>query len=50
MAAKVVLEDLKSEDMSLCESYVMSKQRRISFTKATRKLKKVHLEIIHTDV
>ena len=40
LAAKGVLEGLKSIDMSPCENCVMSKQKRISFTKTVKELKK----------
>ena len=40
LAAKGVLEGLKSVDMSPCENCVMSKQKRVSFTKTARELKK----------
>ena len=41
LVAKGVLEGLKSFDMGPCENCVMSKHKRVSFTKATRELKKV---------
>ena len=50
LAAKWVLEGLKSIEMGLCESCVISKQKRVSFTKVVREPKKVWLEMIHTDV
>ena len=40
LAAKRVLEGLKFVDMSPCENCVMSKQKRVSFTKTARELKK----------
>ena len=40
LAAEGVLEGLKSVDMSPCENCVMSKQKRVSFTKTARELKK----------
>ena len=45
LAAKEVLEGLKSVDVGRCENYVMSKQKRVSFTKTARKLKKVRLKM-----
>ena len=39
-AAEGVLECLKSVDMSPCKNCVMSKQKRVSFTKTARELKK----------
>ena len=50
LAARGVLEYLKSVDMGLCESCVMGKQKRVSFTKVARDSKKVRLEMVHTDV
>ena len=50
LTAKGALEGLKSVDMGLCESCVMGKQKRVSFTKAAREPKKVRLEMVHTDV
>ena len=45
LAAKGVLEGLKSVNVGRCENYVMSKQKRVSFTRIARKLKKVRLEM-----
>ena len=50
LVAKGALEGLKSVDMGLCESCVMGKQKRVSFTKTPREPKKVRLEMVHTDV
>ena len=50
LVAKEALEGLKSVDMGLCESCVMGKQKKVSFTKAPREPKKVRLEMVHTDV
>ena len=50
LTAKGVLEGLKSVDMSPCKNCVVSKQKRVSFTKTTRELKKVRLEMVHIDV
>ena len=36
--------------MGPCENCVMNKQKRVSFTKAARELKKVRFEMVHTDV
>ena len=41
LVVKGVLEGLESFDMGPCEICVMSKQKRVSFIKATRELKKV---------
>ena len=45
LVAKGVLEGLKSVDVGRCENYVMSKQKRVSFTRTARELKKVRLEM-----
>ena len=50
MVSKEALEGLNSVDMGLCESCVMGKQKRVSFTKTPREPKKVRLEMVHTDV
>ena len=50
LVAKGALEGLKSVDMGLCESCVIGKQKRVSFTKTPREPKKVQLEMVHTDV
>ena len=50
LVAKEVLEGLKSVDMSPYENCIMSKQKRASFTKIARELKKVWLEMVHKDV
>jgi len=50
MAANGVLEGLKYIDMGVCESYVMEKYKRVSFTKAARESKKVRLEMVHRDI
>ena len=44
LAAKGVLEGLKSVDVGHCENYVMGKQKRVSFTRTARELKKVEIE------
>ena len=48
--AKISLEGLKSIDMDLCESFVMGKHKRVSFTKTPREPQNVRLEMIHTNV
>ena len=50
LVAKGSLEVLKSVDIGLCESYVMGKQKRVSFTKTPSEPKKVWFEMVHTDV
>ena len=36
LGGKEVLEGLKSVDMGLCDSCIMGKQKRVSFTKVAR--------------
>ena len=50
LASKGVLEGSKSIDVGPCENCVMSKHKRVSFTRTARELKKVWLEMIHTNV
>ena len=50
LAVKEVLEGLKPIDVDHCENCVMSKQKRVSFTRTVREWKKVRLEMIHTNV
>ena len=50
LAAKGVLEGLKYVDVGPCENCVMSKHKRVSFTRTARELKKVRLKMVHTDV
>ena len=40
LAVEGILESLNSVDMSPCVNYVMSKQKRVSFTKTAKELKK----------
>ena len=49
LTAKGVLENLKYVDMGLCESCVMGKQKRVSFTKIVKESKKVRLTMVHID-
>ena len=50
LVGKGAIKGLESVDMGLCESCVMGKQKRVSFTKTPREPKKVRLEMVHTDV
>jgi transposase InsO family protein len=50
LAQKGYLQDLKSVDLELCESCVLGKQKRVSFTKLSRDPKAERLELVHTDV
>ena len=50
LVTKEALEGLKSINIGLCESCVMDKQKRVSFTKTPREPKNVRFEIVNTDV
>ena len=50
LVTKGALEGLKSVDMGLCESSVMGKQKRVSFTMTPREPKKVRVGMVHTEV
>ena len=50
LTTKGVLEGLKSANVGRCENCVMSKQKRVSFTRTARELKKVQLKMVHIDV
>ena len=50
LVSKGALEGLNSVDIGLCESCVMGKEKRVSFTKTPREPKKVRLEMVHTNV
>ena len=50
LTVKEVLEDLKFVHTGLYESFVMGKQKRVSFTKAVREPKKVRLKMVYTDI
>ena len=50
LTVKGVLEDLEFVHTSLYKSFVMGKQKRVSFTNAAREPKKVRLEMVYTNV
>ena len=50
LTIKEVLEDLKFVHTGLYKSFVMDKQKRVSFTKVAREPKKVRFEIVYTNV
>ena len=50
LASKGKLSGLKSVDMEFCETCVFGKQKKVSFTKTLRSLKKEKLEFVHTNV
>lgn len=50
LASKRSLQGLKSVDLGLCESFVLVKQKRVSFSKTEREPKTERLELEHTEV
>ena len=50
LVSKGAFEGLKSVNMDFCESCVMGKQKKVSFTKTPKETKKVRLEMVRTDV
>ena len=50
LTTKEVSEGMKSVDVDPCESCVIDKQKQVSFTTMVRELKKVRLEMVHTNV
>lgn len=44
------IPELKSVEHQLCESCILGKQKRVSFSKVGKELKKERLELVHTDV
>lgn len=44
------LSELKTVDLSICESCIMGKQKKVSFLKGGRTLKTRKLDLVHTDV
>ena len=50
VSCKRSFRGLKFVNMGLCESCIMGKQKRVSFTNVARESKKVCLGMVHTDV
>ncbi|WCJ44212.1 Retrovirus-related Pol polyprotein from transposon TNT 1-94 [Euphorbia peplus] len=48
--SKGLLPGLKSADLGLCEDCIFGKQKRVSFNKGGRTLKKEKLELVHSDL
>ena len=42
--------ELKSVDFDICESYILGKQKKVSFLKTGRTPKAKKLELVHTDL
>ena len=50
MVENGALPDLKTVDHQMCESCILGKQKRVSFSKGGREPKSEKLELVHTDV
>jgi len=50
MAAKGKLSSLKHVDVSVCEHYILGKQKKVSFSRTWKTPKVEKLELVHTDV
>ena len=50
LCSKGLLPGLKSVDIGLCKDCVFGKQKRVSFSKGGRTLKKQKLELVHSDL
>ena len=42
--------ELKSIDFDICESYILGKQKKVSFLKTSRTPKAEKLELVHTNL
>ena len=49
LLSKGKLPELKFVDFDMCESYILGKQKNVSFLKIGRTLKAEKLELVHTD-
>ena len=50
LLSKGKLPELKFVDFDMCESYILGKQKNVSFLKIGRTPKAEKLEIVHTDL
>ena len=50
LLSKGKLSELKSIDFNMCESYILGKQKNVSFLKTGRTPKAEKLELVHTDL
>ena len=50
LLSKGKLPELKSIDFDMCESYILGKQKNVSFLKTGRTPKAEKLELVHTDL
>ena len=50
LLSKGKLPKLKSVDFNMCESYILGKQKKVSFLKTGRTLKAEKLELVHTNL
>ena len=50
LLSKGKLPELKNVHFDMCESYIMGKQKKLSFLTSGKKLKATKLDLIHTDL
>ena len=50
LLSKGKLPELKSIDFDMCESYILGKQKMVSFLKTSRTPKAEKLELVHTNL
>ena len=50
LLSKGKLPELKSVDFDMCESYILGKQKNVSFLKSGRTAKAEKLELVHTNL
>ena len=50
LLSKGKLPELKSDDFDICESYILGKQKNVSFLKIGRIPKAEKLELVHTNL
>ena len=50
LLSKGKLPELKSVDFDMCESYILGKQKNVSFLKSGRTPKAEKLELVHTNL
>ena len=50
LLSKGKLPELKSINFDICESYILGKQKNVSFLKTSRTSKDKKLELVHTDL
>ena len=50
LLSKEKLPELKSIDFDMCESYILGKQKKVSFLKTDKTPKAKILELVYTDL